>query len=484
MTIHLLDCPDCRTEFRIRELSNPVPLHCPRCGEAMDITQARLQPPREKKKTSAPAVPARSENDRGKANPRDTSTKPTPQAKRGLQMKPVTAVAVVLCAGGAVTAAMYFGFRLALRPAAAVLTQNSRMQQGSTRESSGSRVIDDMNRRARQQMEALQQPIRSPAAGQPGPETVGTPLMPLPATAARPGDSQPPELPGLTNPQLPGTPGRAAGMLEDRMQQMRDRMQADLERARGNAGRPPSFGRPPGAGFGGPPRFGPPPGFGIPGPPAVPGTQASDSSPTAPVEPADAPEQQLRKILQDIKSQNGDLAAIAPLSQLVLRPAIPALRDEVLAAIRPLQTSQHPPLTTMAAEVFAQWAGPAQIEELRQLATSTDPLYMATRRKALKAIIAQQTTTMDPAVIGSLEDFLFSYDIQQALTTLGPAAERPVLQAWPQVTSGAGRRVLIEVLGDIGTAESLQLLESVATSTDREVRTPAALAAKKIRDRR
>jgi hypothetical protein len=130
MTIHLLDCPDCRTEFRIRELSNPVPLHCPRCGEAMDITQARLQPPREKKKASASAVPARSENDRGKANPRDTSTKPTPQAKRGLQMKPVTAVAVVLCAGGAVTAAMYFGFRLALRPAAAVLTQNSQMQQG------------------------------------------------------------------------------------------------------------------------------------------------------------------------------------------------------------------------------------------------------------------------------------------------------------------------------------------------------------------
>ena len=268
------------------------------------------------------------------------------------------------------------------------------------------------------------------------------------------------------------------------MQQMRDRMQADLEQARSNFGRPPSFGRPPGAGFGGPPRFGPPPGFGTPGPPAVPGTQASDSSPPAPVEPAAAPEQQLRKILQDIKSQNGDLAAIAPLSQLMLRPAIPALRDEVLAAIRPLQTSQHPPLTAMAAEVFAQWAGPAQIEELRKLATSTDPLYMATRRKALKAIIAQQTTTMDPAVIDSLEDFLFSYDIQQALTTLGPAAEGPVLQAWPQVTSGAGRRVLIEVLGDIGTAESLQLLESVATSTDREVRTPAALAAKKIRDRR
>jgi hypothetical protein len=484
MTIHLLDCPDCRTEFRIRELNNPVPLHCPRCGEAMDVAQARLRPPREKKKTPAPPTPVRSENDTARAKPRNAPIKQTAQVKRGLQMGPLTAIAVVLCAGGAVTASMYFGIRLALRPAGAVVAGNFQARQGTIPESPGSRIAEDLNNRARQQMEAMQQSIRNSTAIQTAPDIVTPAPVPPVSPAAMPDNSQPPEIPGLRNSGVPRMPGRGASMLENRMNQMREKMQADLERARSNAGGPPSFGGPPGARFGAPPQFGPPPGFGIPGQPGAPDPQGNGIDATAPSAPAGAPEDRIRSILQDIKSSNGDLAAIGPLSQLMLRPAIPALRGEVLETLKPLQMSQHPPLTAMAAEVFAQWAGAEQIAELRRLATSTDPLYFATRRKALKAIIGLQTTSVDPAVLSSLEDFLFSYDIQQALTTLGPAAEQPVLQAWPQVTSGAGRRVLIEVLGEIGTAQSLQLLESLATSTDREVRTPAALATEKIRGRR
>jgi HEAT repeat protein len=175
---------------------------------------------------------------------------------------------------------------------------------------------------------------------------------------------------------------------------------------------------------------------------------------------------------------------VLPLGLLSLRPVTPELRSEVLETIKPLLAAQHPMVASMAAENFAVWADKGQLAELQRLATSTDPTYMATRRKALKTLIAIQTSALDPAVVSSLDDFLFSYDIQQALTAQGAEAEKLVLQSWPNVTTGPGKRALIEVLGDVGSAASLPLLESLATSTDREVRIPAALAVDKIRSRR
>ena len=77
-----------------------------------------------------------------------------------------------------------------------------------------------------------------------------------------------------------------------------------------------------------------------------------------------------------------------------------------------------------------------------------------------------------------------SNEIQQALMKLGGNAEGPILQAWPMVTTAAGKRVLIEVLGQVGGEPSIQLLQQLAESPDREVRIPATLAVKKIQSRR
>lgn len=200
--------------------------------------------------------------------------------------------------------------------------------------------------------------------------------------------------------------------------------------------------------------------------------------------PTAGDEEQTRRLLRDVRASNGEVSVIGPLGLLTLRPVIPGLRSEVLETVKPLMADQPPVVASLAAEVFAIWGDMKNLAELQQLATSTDPLYMATRRKALKTLIAMQPPVLDPAVVTSLDDFLFSFDIQRALTALGAAAEKPVLQAWPMVTTGPGKRALIEVLGEVGSADSLQLLEPLATSTDNEVRIPAALAIDKIRRRR
>ena len=473
MTIHLLDCPDCRTELRIRDLTNPVPLHCPRCGEALDTRQARPRPPREKKKTQLPAASVRTENDSGKAKPGKSGEKQVARAKRGLQMGPLAAVAIVLCAGGAVTAAMYFGIRLALRPTIGDLPTAFHPSPNTTAQNPGSRISQDWQRQVQQQMDSMQQALRNPGTGPASPGLATAPAVPD------------------TRPALP-----AASNAARRLTDIREKMQADLEQARSrfrgppSAGGPPSFGGPPSAGgppapgFGVPRGFGPPPGFGAPATPPAPSSPNPSGNPAVPNLPAVNDEEQTRKLLQEIKSSNGNPAALVPLVQLPLRPVIPGLRSEVLDTVRPLLAAENPIIRSTAAETFAIWADQEQLAELQRLATSTDPLYTATRRRALKTLIAMQPAELNPAVVSSLDDFQFSYDIQKALATLGPAAEKPVLQAWPNVTTGPGKRALIEVLGEVGSAASLQFLEPLATSTDTEVRIPAVLAIDKIRSRR
>ena len=191
-----------------------------------------------------------------------------------------------------------------------------------------------------------------------------------------------------------------------------------------------------------------------------------------------------RNLLQAIEAQNGSVAVTGPLGLLRLGAVVPAVRNEVLTAIQPLRKSQNLLIAAGANEVFSFWATQEQTEELRELATSKELSQVAARRLALQTLIGFGTPTLDPAVVSSLDDLIYSNEIQQALIKLGGNAEGPILQAWPMVTTAAGKRVLIEVLGQVGGEPSIQLLQQLAESPDREVRIPATLAVKKIQSRR
>lgn len=499
MTMHLLDCPDCRTEFRIRELQNPVPLHCPRCGEAMDPRQARLRPPKEKKKTPRPVAAERGDRQPAATHtgrPRATESKKT---KQRFQPGPVTAVAVVLLAGTAVSAALYIGFRIAIRPSGTPIAQSFTRPLWTSTGAMDGETGRAADRRIQNSLDAVQRAMdavnsRPPQPGFTPPATLPqpgfTPSQPPAAPAFNsPITSEPPNIPSDPQPPESAFPNPRGRFGSEQLDKLRERMQADMDRMREQTSRLPTFGRPP--------RFGERPTPGFPsGPPNLPGpgTPPAFGSPPAAGTPAagipqvpgtdEQPEVKIRNLLQAIEAQNGSVAVTGPLGLLRLGAVVPAVRNEVLRVIQPLRKSQNQLIAAGANEVFSFWATQEQTEELRELATSKDLSQVAARRLALQTLIGFGTPTLDPAVVSSLDDLIYSNEIQQALIKLGGNAEGPILQAWPMVTTAAGKRVLIEVLGQVGGEPSIQLLQQLAESPDREVRIPATLAVKKIQSRR
>ncbi len=499
MTIHLLDCPDCRTEFRIRELQNPVPLHCPRCGEAMDPQQARLQPPKEKKKPARPGAAERGNRQPATTRagrPRGTESKKT---KQRFQPGPVTAVAVVLLAGTAVSVALYIGFRIAVRPSGTPIAQSFTQPVWTSSDALEGAADRAADQRIQSSMDAVQRAMDAVNARPPQPSFTPPPMPPQPGFTppqppaapafSSPITSEPPDTP--SGPQLPDSafPNPRGRFGSEQLDKLRERMQADIDRMRKQTSRPPAFG--------GPPRFGdrPTPGFpaGLPNL-SGPGTPPAFGAPPAAGEPAaglpqvpgtdEQPEVRIRNLLQAIAAQKDSVTVTGPLGLLKMGAVVPAVRSEVLTAIQPLRKSQNLLIAAVANEAFSVWATQEQTAELRELATSKDLSQVAARRLALQTLIGFGTPTLDPAVVSSLDDLIYSNEIQQALIKLGGNAEGPILQAWPMVTTAAGKRVLIEVLGQVGGEPSIQLLQQLAESADREVRIPATLAVRKIQSRR
>lgn len=492
MTLHVLDCTDCRTVLKIRDLTNPIPLHCPRCGEGLDVrkaTPAVANPHKAGRKAGAGGA--------GQTEPASEASRPTRYSGRGPRQSNIGVVASLVIVVG-VMACVGIGLYASVR---------------YFKSGNGDPVAQWS------QSNVGQPPFSNPmsVATSSGPAR-GIPKVPSsimnPANAGTTAPSAAPPRNALTESDTNGQ-SRAAGI------QSPTGIQSPGARPpQGGPPGMPSFPRPPGfpsgprfqgpggPGFGRPnfpnpagPPSGVPQGFGqIPGgaglPVDMPGDQPQADNPVG--EPATnaqrdlsvrlgmneaGPQSTVEELLQAIRSGDGGPGISRLLDLLAAHQVEPERQAEVREVLKPLMASPHVFVRKSATEGFCQWAAAEDIEELRKILANTDSLYLFAKKKAIATISRLDSAALYPDLIRAINDPPLMMDAATALSDQGAAVEQAILDAFPMVEGPLPKNMLLKVLQDTGTATSLPFLEKLATSPDFTVRGSAEQAMQAIRAR-
>jgi hypothetical protein len=491
MTHHVLDCTDCRTVLKIRDLTNPIPLHCPRCGEGLDVrkaTPAAPNPRESGKKAGTGAAPTEPASEAGRST-RYSGRGPR-QSNIGVMASLVIVVGVLACVG----IGLYASIRYFRSGKGDVVPQWSQSNVGqppfsnpmSVATSSGpargipqvpSSVMNPVNARTTAPSAA---PPRNALAesdtnGQPPAAGIQSSAG-IQSPGGRPSPGGPPEMPSFPRP-----PGFPSG---------------------------PRFPVPGGPGFGRPnfpnpagPPSGIPRGFGqIPGSTGLPndmpgGPPQADNRPGEPANNAQrdlsvrlgmneaGPQSTVEELLELIRSGDGGPGISRSLDLLAAHQIEPERQAEVRELLKSLMASPHVFVRKSATEAFCQWASAEDIDELRKILANTDSLYLFAKKKAIATISRLNDATLYPDLIRAISDPPLMMDATTALSEQGAGVEQAILDAFPMVEGPLPKNMLLKILQETGTATSLPFLQKLATSPDFTVRGSAEQAMQAIRAR-
>ena len=486
MSYHVLDCTDCRTVLKIRDLTNPIPLHCPRCGEGLDLKKATVPAPRQRpsKKQNAATV-LTSEAASGQSS--GTSTRPTRSASRGQHSSvgAVTSIAIVIGIVSVVGAGLYFAVRFVGSTATPGVSQSFPMAE--VRQAQENDALD--KGRPGSGPASVSAALASPGTlmrrgvspEHPGLPQERPPVGAIPALGSEPRGAGVGGLSGLNVPQAPGFPGRP-GFAGPANQFPGPPSQGVPGAAAppfvpGGLGQNPNRG-----GFPGGPRFGPGVSAG-PGPGSVPAAGSNRVLVTGAAANGPGPQSSVEELLTHIRSTNGSPAAGFALDQLSQRQIDPEKQTEVRQLLKGLLNSPEVFVRKGATDGFCQWAAAEDVEELRKILASQDTLLLFAKKKAIASMARFNAPELYPDLIKAVSDPPLLLDASQALVSLGAAVEQAVLEAYPQVEGPLPKNILLNVLRDVGTGKSLPLLEKIASSPDFSVRGSAEQALQAIRSR-
>ncbi|MEI7698636.1 MAG: HEAT repeat domain-containing protein [Planctomycetia bacterium] len=486
MSYHVLDCTDCRTVLKIRDLTNPIPLHCPRCGEGLDLKNAtvpapRQRPPRKQQAAKVLTSEAESGQSSGAAN------RPARYASRGQHSSvgAVTSIAIVIGIVSLVGAGLYFAVRFVGSTATPGVSQSFLMAEarqaqeneapGEGRRGGGPSSVSAALSPAGTLMR------RGVSPGHPGLPQERPPVGAIPAVGSEPGGAGIGGPSGLNVPQAPGFPGRP-GFAGPANQFPGPPSQGVPGAAAppfvpGGLGQNPNRG-----GFPGGPRFGPGVNAG-PGPGSVPAAGSSGVLGVGAAVNGPGPQSSVEELLTYIRSTNGSPAAGFALDQLSQRQIDPEKQTEVRQLLKGLMNSPEVFVRKGATDGFCQWAAAEDVEELRKILASQDTLLLFAKKKAIASMARFNAPELYPDLIKAVSDPPLLLDASKALVSLGAAVEQAVLEAYPQVEGPLPKNILLNVLRDVGTGKSLPLLEKIASSPDFSVRGSAEQALQAIRSR-
>lgn len=168
------------------------------------------------------------------------------------------------------------------------------------------------------------------------------------------------------------------------------------------------------------------------------------------------------EVLAQIKAQEGGSGASQPIGRLAQLAVVDARRDEVIRVMQNHMSNSNGFVKKSATEVFCLYATAEHLPELRRILEDKDGLMTEARKRAFQTIAKVGTAEDYPTLISLISDSFIRTDVKNALISIGPAIEDPILKQIESVTDIFARNELIDVLRKVGTKKSIETLEKLA----------------------
>ncbi len=161
-------------------------------------------------------------------------------------------------------------------------------------------------------------------------------------------------------------------------------------------------------------------------------------------------------------------------------PVLAQQREEVAAALKPLLTDHNSEARIYAAKALGKWGTPESVPALVRLTTQFDSTE---RWAAMDALAELQDERGAAAIAKRLTDGWDRQIAPKLLIRIGPPAEKAVLAVAAPTQDVFVQQAVLSVLKEIGSQQSVPLLESWAKSVNLIVKRQAdeTLAAVKAR---
>lgn len=136
-----------------------------------------------------------------------------------------------------------------------------------------------------------------------------------------------------------------------------------------------------------------------------------------------------------------------------------------------------------AAEALCNWASDKEVDELKAILSDSDGLLHQAKQRAVHTLAKVGKPSDYPTIIMSITDFAVRNEVKEALISVGPSIEEPILETIDKIGDSSAKGELMQVLKKVGTEKSVPYLEKVAASNDFSVKSNAQQALDAIRAR-
>lgn len=188
-------------------------------------------------------------------------------------------------------------------------------------------------------------------------------------------------------------------------------------------------------------------------------------------------------LLEEVKKAEGGIGASQPLGRLGQVAVVEEKRATVLRVARNHMKNSNGFVKKSAAEALCNWASDKEIDELKSILSDSDGLLHQAKQRAVHTLAKVGKPTDYPTIIMSITDFAVRNEVKEALISIGPAIEEPILETIDKVGDSSAKGELMQVLKKVGTEKSVPYLEKVASSNDFSVKSNAQQALDAIRAR-
>jgi S1-C subfamily serine protease len=201
-------------------------------------------------------------------------------------------------------------------------------------------------------------------------------------------------------------------------------------------------------------------------------------------------QKELERTVPDPERVDAELDALATLGR---RPAwtvlqklaplavVPEKREAVLNAARPYLKDSNDLTASSAAKILAKWATEDDVDELRTIMAIRHHMYRDAKKEAIRKLLKFKDVRSFAAIIKLTNDGLMRRELKPLLIDYGPKIEQSILNEFDGINDMFARMTLVEVLAEIGTEDSLPLLEGLVNQP--HVKTKANRAIQAIRRR-
>lgn len=188
-------------------------------------------------------------------------------------------------------------------------------------------------------------------------------------------------------------------------------------------------------------------------------------------------------LLEEIKKAEGGNGASGPLGRLGQIAVVEEKRATVLRVARNHMKNSNGFVKKSAAEALCNWASDKEVDELKSILSDSDGLLHQAKQRAVHTLAKVGKPSDYPTIIMSITDFAVRNEVKEALISIGPGIEEPILETIDKVGDSSAKGELMQVLKKVGTEKSVPYLEKVAASNDFSVKSNAQQALDAIRAR-